>query len=176
MFRSLLSSSKRLPDPVLSDLVDILFASLVPTAVMGITIAVIGTLIALKTRDGVVWGLVIAGVLAIIGRGLLISAYHRQKEGLQRAEPARIWERRYAIANHPFAALLGLLNARALMTGDPLVAMLITAMTVGLRSALVARFSFPPRIWVVGLALAVVPTFIALAAVAIVSDHYARAA
>jgi diguanylate cyclase len=176
MFRSLLSSSKRLPDPVLSDLVDILFASLVPTAVMGITIAVIGTLIALKTRDGVVWGLVIAGVLAIIVRGLLISAYHRQKEGLQRAEPARIWERRYAIANHPFAALLGLLNARALMTGDPLVAMLITGMTFGHGSGLVARVSVRPRICVVGLALAVVPTVIALAAVASVSDHYARAA
>jgi diguanylate cyclase len=176
MLRSLLSSSKRLPEPVLSELVDILFISLVPTVVMGITIAVIGTLIALKTGDGVVWGVVVAGTVAIAVRGLLISAYHRQKEGLQRAEPARIWERRYAVANHAFAALLGLLNARALMTGDPLVAMLITGMTFGYGSGLVARVSVRPLICIVGLALAVVPTVIAFASVAAVSDHYARAA
>jgi hypothetical protein len=122
MFRGLLSSSKRLPEAVLSELVNILFTSLVPIIVIGVTMAAIGTLIALKNGDRIVWALVVAGVLTTVVRGLLIPAYRRQKEAPQTAEPARVWERRYAIGSYTLAALLGLLSARALTTGDPLVA------------------------------------------------------
>jgi diguanylate cyclase len=177
MLRDLLSSSKRLPEPVLSELVSMLFISLLPTVVIGITMAAIGTLIALKNGDGVVWALTIAGVLATVVRCLLIKAYHRQKEAPQTAEPARVWERRYAIGSYTFATLLGLLNLRALMTGDPLVAMLITGMTFGYGSGLVARVSIRPIICVGGLALTAVPTVIGLSTyIASAGDDYTKAA
>lgn len=177
MLRSLLSASKRLPVPVLAELVNILLASLVPTVVMGITMAAIGTLIALKTGDRVVWALMIAGVLATVARGLLISAYHRQKDALQRPEPARVWERRYAVCSYTFATLLGLLSARVLTTGDPVVAMLVTGMMFGYGSGLVVRASVRPVICAVSLALAVVPTIVGLGTcIAGAGDYYTKAA
>jgi diguanylate cyclase (GGDEF)-like protein len=177
MLRRLLSSSKRLPAPVLAELVDILFISLLPIIVIGVTITCIGTLIALKNDDAVIWALVIAAVAVSVVRGLLIAAYHRQKRAPQTVEPAAIWERRFAIGSYTFAALLGLFNARALATGDPLIAMLITAMTFGHGAGLVARVAVRPTICVVSLMLAVVPTVIGLSVyIAGVNDFYTRAA
>jgi diguanylate cyclase len=177
MLRSLLSSSKRLPEPVLAELVDILFTTLLPIIVIGITITCIGTLIAVKQGDAVILALVIAGIAVSIFRGAVIVAYHRQKRAPQTAEPAATWERRYAVGSYAFAAVLGLFNARALATGDPLIAMLITAMTFGHGAGLVARVAVRPTICVVSLMLAVVPTVIGLSIyTAGVSDPYAKAA
>jgi diguanylate cyclase (GGDEF)-like protein len=177
MLRSLLSSSKRLPEPVLAELVDILFISLLPIIVIGLTITCIGTLIALRDGDAVIWALVIAAIAVSIFRGLVIAAYHRQKRAPQTAEPALVWERRYAIGSYTFAMLFGLFNARALATGDPLVAMLITAMTFGHGAGLVARAAVRPTICVVSLMLSVVPTVVGLSIyIAGVSDSYTKAA
>jgi hypothetical protein len=177
MFRGLLSSSKRLPEAVLSELVNILFTSLVPIIVIGVTMAAIGTLIALKNGDRIVWALVVAGVLTTVVRGLLIPAYRRQKEAPQTAEPARVWERRYAIGSYTLATLLGLLSARALTTGDPLVAMLITGMIFGYGSGLVVRTSVRPIICAGSLALAVVPTVLGLSMYSAgAGDNYTKAA
>jgi diguanylate cyclase (GGDEF)-like protein len=176
MFRGLLSSSKRLPEAVLSELVNILFTSLVPIIVIGVTMAAIGTLIALKNGDRIVWALVVAGVLTTVVRGLLIPAYRRQKEAPQTAEPARVWERRYAIGSYTLATLLGLLSARALTTGDPLVAMLITGMIFGYGSGLVVRTSVRPIICAGSLALAVVPTVLGLSMYSAgAGDNYIKA-
>ncbi len=177
MLRNLLSSPERLPDPVLSELVAILFTGLVPIVVIGVTMTCIGTLIALKNGDAVIWALVIAGVVVTVVRGRFITAYQRQKDAPQTAEPAKVWERRYAIGTYTFATLLGLLSARALTTGDPVEAMLITGMMFGYGSGLLARVSVRPIICVVSLALAVVPTLIGLGIyIAGVGDYYIKAA
>jgi diguanylate cyclase len=134
-------------------------------------------LIALKNGDGIVWALVVAGVLTTVVRGLLIPAYRRQKEAPQTAEPARVWERRYAIGSYTLATLLGLLSARALTTGDPLVAMLITGMIFGYGSGLVVRTSVRPIICAGSLALAVVPTVLGLSMYSAgAGDNYTKAA
>jgi diguanylate cyclase len=69
------------------------------------------------------------------------------------------------------------LSARALTTGDPLVAMLITGMIFGYGSGLVVRTSVRPIICAGSLALAVVPTVLGLSMYSAgAGDNYIKAA
>jgi hypothetical protein len=66
--------------------------------------------------------------------------------------------RRYSA--YSFALVLGAFNLRAIATGDPLVAMLVTSVMFGYGAGIVARLGVRPTVCVVSLALAVVPTAI----------------
>jgi hypothetical protein len=104
---------------------------------------------------------------------MLILAYRRRAslEGVQ--DPA-LWEGRYAIGAYSFALVLGGFNLRAIATGDPMVAMLVTSVVFG--SGIVARFGVRPAVCIISLALAVVPTAIAyLSYAASAGDYYASA-
>jgi hypothetical protein len=52
--RTALWSSKRLPDVVFAELVDIIFTSLPPVTLIGVTLTAVGTLVAVKSDDAVV--------------------------------------------------------------------------------------------------------------------------
>ena len=158
LWRDLPTSSTRLPDVVLVETVDILYGRVIAVAFMGVTTACIGALIALQSGDSIVAGLTGATVFVSLGRALLIQAYLRQKTAAQTAQAAITWERRFAVGSYTFAMLLGLLNARALMTGDPLIAMLVTGLIFGYGAGVVSRYSIRPTICVTSLGLAVAPT------------------
>lgn len=172
---TVLWSSKRLPDAVFADLVDIIYTSLPPVTVIGVILASVGILIATKDNDAVIWALTALGVAVTAGRVLLILAY-RRKVSLERARDAVLWERRYAIGAYSFALVLGAFNWRALTADDPMVAMLVTSVMFGYGAGIVARLGVRPAACSTSLALAVVPTVVGyLSCVASAGDYYVMA-
>jgi diguanylate cyclase (GGDEF)-like protein len=173
--RTVLWSSKRLPDVVVAELVDIIFTSLPPVALIGVILTAVGILVAVKNGDAVVWVLTAVCVAITAGRVALILAYRRRAslEGIR--DPA-LWERRYAIGAYSFALVLGAFNLRAIATGDPMVAMLVTSVMFGYGAGIVARLGVRPTTCVISLALAVVPTAIGYLSYAANADnHYVTA-
>jgi diguanylate cyclase (GGDEF)-like protein len=156
--RRWLKSSRRLPDPVLFELVGLLYGRVIAIVFMGATTALLGAMVAVRTADAVAGGLAAATVLVNIGRALLIRAYRRHAPLIQTAQEAATWERRFAIGSYTFATLLGLMNARLVMAGDPLVAMLVSALIFGYGAGVVSRYAIRPVICATTLGLAVVPT------------------
>ena len=76
--RTVLWSSKRLPDAVFADLVDIIFTSLPPVTLIGVILTAVGILVAAKNNDPVIWALTALGVAVTAGRIALILAYRRR--------------------------------------------------------------------------------------------------
>jgi diguanylate cyclase (GGDEF)-like protein len=169
--RTVVWSSKRLPDAVFADLVDIIFTSLPPVTLIGVTLTAVGLLVAVKNNDPVIWLLTALCVAVTAGRIALILAYRRRAslEGVQ--DPA-LWDGRYAIGAYSFALVLGAFNLRAIATGDPMVAMLVTSVMFGYGAGIVARLGVRPAVCVISLALAVVPTAIGYISYAARADDY----
>jgi diguanylate cyclase (GGDEF)-like protein len=173
--RTILWSPKRLPDAAFAELVDIIFTSLPPVALIGVILTAVGTLVAIKNNDAVVWVLIALCVAVTAGRIALILAYRRRSslEGVQ--DPA-LWARRYAMGAYGFALVLGAFNLRAITTGDPMVAMLVTSVMFGYGAGIVARLGVQPTTCVISLALAVVPTAVGyLSYAATAGDYYVTA-
>jgi len=157
--RTVLRSSQRLPDAVFAELVDIIFTSLPPVTIIGVILTSVGILVAVKTNDAVIWALTALGLAVTAGRVALIIAY-RRRASLEGVQDSAVWERRYAIGAYGFALVLGAFNWRAIVTGDPMVAMLVTSVMFGYGAGIVARLGVRPTVCVISLALAVVPTAI----------------
>jgi diguanylate cyclase len=105
---------------------------------LGVILTLVGILVAVKNDDPVIWLLIALCVGVAAGRIALILAYRRRAslEGVQ--DPA-LWERRYTIGAYIFALVLGAFNLRAIATGDPMVAMLVTSVMFGYGAGIVAR-------------------------------------
>ena len=157
--RTVIWSSKRLPDVIFGDLVDIVFTSLPPVALIGVTLSIVGFLLSGRNNDAVLWLLTALGAVVTAGRILLILAY-RGRASREDIRDAPLWERRYAAGAYAFAIVLGAFNLRAITTGDPLVAMVITSVMFGYGAGIVAQLSVRPLVCVISLSLAVLPTAI----------------
>ena len=155
--RTLVWSSKRLPDDIFGELVDIIFTSLPPVALIGVTLSLVGFLLAEINDDAVLWVLTALAAAVTAGRILLILAY-RSRASREDIRNASLWERRYAVGAYAFAVVLGVFNLHAITIGDPMVAMLVTSVMFGYGAGMVARLSVRPTVCVISLALAVVPT------------------
>ena len=107
--RTVLWSSKRLPDAVFTELVDIIFTSLPPVTLIGVILTAVGILVAAKNNDPIIWALSVLSIRVTAGRIALILAYRRRArlEGVQ--DPAH-WDGRYAIGAYSFALVLGAFN------------------------------------------------------------------
>lgn len=168
-------SSKRLPDAVFADLVDIIFTSMPPVTLIGGVLTAVGILIATKNNDAVLWVLTAVTVAVTAGRVLLILAY-RRRASFEQLRDAALWERRYAIGAYSFALVLGAFNLRALTAGDPMVAMLVTSVVFGYGAGIVARLGVRPAACTAGLVLSVVPTVVGyMICVARAGDYYTMA-
>ena len=77
-------------------------------------------------------------------------------------ESLRRWERSYAIGNYASAAQLGLLTVVALATPHPVWHLITISLVFGFCAGLVARISVRPKICVISLLLATLPTIAAL--------------
>lgn len=157
-FRRLLASSRRLPDAILAELVSIIYTGLLPLVVMTVAMTCVGILLVVEYRDPVIAALVAVAVLVVAVRVLAYRAFNRQRA--TERDAVRRWEDRYAMGSYAFALTLGLFNARAMMFGDPLTAMFITALVFGYGCGLVTRLAVRPFICVVSLGLSVAPTMI----------------
>jgi len=168
--RTLVWSSKRLPDDISGELVDIIFTSLPPVTLIGVTLSLVGFLLAERNNDAVLWVLTALGAAVTAGRILLILAY-RGRASREDIRDAPLWERRYAAGAYSFALVLGVFNLRAIATGDPMVAMIVTSLMFGYGAGIVARLSVRPAVCVISLALAVVPTAIGYLVHAVSADN-----
>jgi diguanylate cyclase len=153
--RTVVRSSKRLPDEIFGELIGIIYTSLPPVAFIGAIMAFVGFLLAARNNDPVLWILTAVGAVVTVARILLIVVYRRSAE---RVHNARLWERRYAFGAYAFSLVLGAFNLRAIATSDSTVAMLVTSVIFGYGAGIVARLSVRPAICVISLGLAVAPT------------------
>lgn len=167
--RTLMWPSKRLPDDIFGELVDIIFTSLPPVALIGVTLSLVGFLLAEIDDDAILWVLTALAAAITAGRILLILTY-RSRASREDIQDAPRWERRYAAGAYGFALVLGAFNLRAITIGDPWVAMLVTSVMFGYGAGIVARLSVRPTVCVISLALAVVPTAIGYLANAVSAD------
>lgn len=78
-------------------------------------------------------------------------------------ENLRRWERRYAIGNYAFAALLALLNIAVLTVHYPVLHLITVSLVFSFGAGVVARTSIRPKVCVISLLIATVPTVAALA-------------
>lgn len=174
--------AKQLPDAAIIELVDFVFRSLLPSVVMGVTVLGVGALLTLRANDFVLLLLTIGDVLAAVARIVLIALYRRRSAAAPlNAEEARLWERRYAAVSFTFAALLGLLDARALMiepaAGPMLGPMLVTGLIFGYGAGVVTRLAVRPALCATSLFLATAPTVVGFSALtAATEEFYAKAA
>lgn len=170
-FQNPFHSGRGLPDEVFVELVELLYAAMAPLLIMAVSIGVVGGLIAVRTGDPLLAGLVGVGVVVALGRIVVSLAWSRR---LRQRDPGRAaaeaWEQRYGLWSLAFAVMLGVVNARAVMVGDYLDHMLVTGLIFGYGSGLVSRQSVRPVIGTVSLLLAVVPTAGALALQALEGD------
>lgn len=152
-----------LPEPVYRQLVDTLFGMRFPIVAMGAVCAGVAGLLAMKWRDPVFTAVAILVPLVALGRLLVMNAYrNRPQDGIVRLEVLR-WERRYAVGSYAFAALIAILNMRALTYHDPLMHMITVSIVFGFGAGVVSRISTRPVICVVSLLVAAAPTVGALA-------------
>ncbi|WP_018266658.1 GGDEF domain-containing protein [Methylosinus sp. LW4] len=159
--------SAPLPDAAYVELVDMVARPVMPVAFMGIALASVGLLLAARKHDWALLALTLAGVAVDIASVFLVLAYQRRAaQATILADEARAWERRYAIGLFSFAALLGAINARALMMPHPPESSLVPMLTSGLAfvfaGGVVSNVAFRPRLCAVGLALSATPTVIGL--------------
>jgi diguanylate cyclase (GGDEF)-like protein len=150
----------QLPAVVYHELVDMLFSMILPIVGLGVAFVAVAALIALQ------WGWIaaafaIAGAIVTIARVLVILGY--RKAAPKGIEALRVWERRYAVGNYAFAALLGALNGWVLTMHNPLLHLITVSMVFAFGAGVVARISVRPKICVVSLLLATVPTIAGLA-------------
>ncbi|WP_420139931.1 diguanylate cyclase domain-containing protein [Sphingomonas sp.] len=151
-------NAEHLPDAVYRDLVDMLFSMTIPVAFMGSAFAGIAFVAGNAFHDPLMLAFAIAVTILTVIRLFTLRAY-RQRAGatLAIATLAR-WEARYAWSNYLFAILLGLFNARALMFHDALLHLIAVSLVFVFGAGLVSRVSIRPRICIVSMLLATVPT------------------
>jgi diguanylate cyclase len=156
-----MARSASLPLPVYREFVDILYNMWLPILGLGTVFSSICVLAAVKLGDPLYAVLAISGVVTTFVRVAAIRRYTRWQP-LDDFERLRLWERRYAIGNYISAVLLTLLNLLALSTHDPLLHLITVSLVFSFGAGVVSRTSIRPRICVISLLLATVPTVAAL--------------
>lgn len=153
-----------LPDAVYCELVEALFAMRLPITGMGILFGVAGAMIFMENRSVTIGLITAAALLVTIARLVLLTAYRREAHGTAlTVQQVKRWERRYAVGSYIFAALLAALNMAVLNTHQPLNHLIAVSLIFTFGAGIVSRIGGRPRICVISLLLATVPTVAALA-------------
>jgi len=158
-----------LPERVYRDFVDMLFDMRLPVFGLAFVFVAIATLFAFEWHDPIIGALAAAAVLLTAARLWTMQAFKRAGAAASLNQLKR-WELRYAIGTCGFALLLAGLNVRALTYHQPLMHLITVSLVFAFGAGVVSRTSVRPRICIVSLLLATVPTIAALAAHAF-SNH-----
>ncbi|OAI22719.1 hypothetical protein A1351_03935 [Methylosinus sp. R-45379] len=170
--------SDELPDAALIELVDVVYRALPPIAIMGVTMVGIGALLTIRTGDGLLLLVTLAGAIVSAARIALMLLYRRRRAAARpTASEARQWDQRYAVGSFAFAALLGALDARALTVeaavSDLILSpMLVTTLILAYGAGVVTRLSARPQICWGSVALATIPTVAGFGMRAIAADGW----
>jgi diguanylate cyclase (GGDEF)-like protein len=155
-------SSAPLPLLVYRDFIDMLYSMWVPIAGLGLAFVAVCLLIGAGINNDWLLGLAALGTVTTLARLAVLRAYVRSPP--KDLVGIRIWERRYAVGNYISAVLLALLNVIVISYHDPLLHLIAVSLVFGFGAGVVSRISIRPRICVISLLLATVPTVGALAA------------
>lgn len=158
----LFPSSAALPLPVYRDFIDMLFSMWLP--ILGLGAVFVGISILVGHELGSIFLLILAGLGAIttLLRLATLRAYFHARPVCD-SDGLRRWERRYALGNYATAVLLALLNMMVLSAHYPLLHLITVSLVFSFGAGVVARTSVRPKICVISLLLATVPTVAALA-------------
>ena len=154
-------NSADIPLPVYRDLIDALYAMWLPIFGLGFVFVGISVLAAIQSGDVTYLALASAGSLTTIWRLSEMNAY-RQISDLNGLKCLQRLEQRYAIGSYAFALLVAGLNVRALAVHNPLLHLITVSLAFSFAAGIVSRISIRPKICVISLLLAAVPTICAL--------------
>lgn len=155
------SSAAALPLPVYRDFVAMLFGMWLPIVGLGVVFVGICLLVGHELGSPFLLALAALGALTTLARLATLRAYFRAGPVGDFAELRR-WERRYAIGNYATAVLVALLNVVAISAHDPLLHLITVSLVFSFGAGVVSRTSVRPKICVISLLLATVPTIAAL--------------
>lgn len=140
------------------ELIRSLYYSVVPTVIMTLAFVLAGSLIAWKTGDALLLGLLGAGVLASAARLAVVHVGMAQAAPVDLAiERARLLQRRFMVVYFAFALILGLFGARAMRLPMPEAHMLMICLLVGYGAGVAAGIGLRPRIAIPSMLVAIVP-------------------
>ncbi len=158
-----------IPLSVYREFVDMLYGMWLPILGLGIVFVSICIFVMFKLNAPGYAALAVLGAMTTFWRILEVRAYLRNSQDIDLVSLKR-WERRYAAGNYASAALLGALNIVALSIHYPMLHLLTVSLVFSFGAGVVARISVRPKICMISLLLATVPTVGALALHA-VADH-----
>ncbi|WP_373492425.1 diguanylate cyclase domain-containing protein [Parasphingorhabdus sp.] len=148
--------------PVYREFVDMLYSMWLPIFGLGMVFVAVCVLAAFQLGDPIYVTLAIAGVLTTSLRLAAVRAYMRVSPVANLPDLLR-WEWRYAIGNYISAALLALLTVMVLTVHDPMLHLIAVSLIFSFGAGIVARTSVRPKVCVISLLIATVPTVAALA-------------
>ena len=154
-------SAATLPLNVYRDFIDMLFSMRLPIAGLGIIFTGACLSAAFQINGPVYFVLATLCAVTTFVRLHTLRRYARAAP-VPDIKSLRIWERRYAIGNYASAAQLGLLNIVALSSPYPVWHLITISLVFSFCAGIMARTSVRPKICVISLLLATVPTIIAL--------------
>ena len=159
---TLFSGSATLPMPVYREFVDMLFSMRLPVVGLGAVFVGVCVLAAVELGNTSYVVLAALGTAVTFVRLAIFLGYAHAPPDAD-LESLRRWERRYAIGNYAFAALLAMLNIAALTVHYPLLQLITVSLVFSFGAGVVARTSIRPKVCVTSLLIATIPTVTALA-------------
>lgn len=138
-----------------------LYGMRLPIVAMGTVSAGVAALLGYRLGDSALIAIAACTAAVVAARFASITLYHRPP-GRWTIDELRIWERRYALGNYLSALLLAALGVRVLASHDPLQHMIAVSLVFSFGAGIVSRISIRPKICVISLLIATVPTVIAL--------------
>jgi diguanylate cyclase (GGDEF)-like protein len=158
----LFPGSTAIPLPVYREFVDMLYSMWLPIFGLGVVFIAVCILAAFQLGEPIYGALAAIGAVTIFLRLAIVRAYERAAP-VRHIKDLRGWERRYAIGNYASAAQLALLNVLVLAVHDPLLQLITVSLIFSFGAGVVARTSVRPKVCVISLLTATLPTIAALA-------------
>jgi len=152
------------PDDIYVALVSELYASWVPTTIMGMTFVGISSFAAHALGNALLMLPTATGAMFTAAKlALIVTFKHRGLSSSSDRASLVAWERGYALASICFAAMLGLVAAATFRSSHLSLQMLATGMLFGYCSGVVACSSVRPRLARIVTATASVPVILSAA-------------
>lgn len=151
-----------LPLPVYREFIDMLFGMALPIFGFGVAFVGICLLVSRELDSPFILLLAVLGALVTLLRLWVLIAYRRASPGVN-FEGLKRWELRYAIGNYALAMLIAALNVAVISVHEPILHLLTVSLVFGFGAGIVSRIAIRPKICVISLLLATLPTVTALA-------------
>jgi diguanylate cyclase (GGDEF)-like protein len=155
--------AERLPSGVHRELVAMLYTTMAPLIMVGVISGIIGIIVAVHSRS-VGTALPAAAILVWTACRVALLLEYRNRASIYKMSGVEVrrYEKLYAIGSVGSGLLLGCINFTALRGEDAAIHMLTSALIFGYGAGLVVRVAIRPKIYVLSLAAAIVPSLAGL--------------